>query len=206
MLRFGESSRLHRLAVEAGAAEATQPTTTGDANSPSLSAVADDESPMNSSASTSTKLDQTKRCISTPYKPPTWGGLPTHPFTLEVIKNGAEIGSVELSSRDHFVVGKQDGLCHIVLEHPSISRQHAVIQHRAGSGVYLYDLGSTNGSTVNKRRVPAREYTELSVGDVLRFGDSKRLLCLHGPDELRKEVLRDRVRVQCSLRCLLRCY
>ena len=49
------------------------------------------------------------------------------------------------------------------------------------------------GSHVNKRRVPPREYTQLYVGDVLRFGDSKRLHCLQGPPELRKDVLRDKL-------------
>jgi smad nuclear-interacting protein 1 len=45
---------------------------------------------------------------------------------------------------------------------------------------YLLDLASANGTTVNKREVPASRYYELKNGDTIQFGGSEReyvLLC-----------------------------
>jgi hypothetical protein len=60
--------------------------------------------------------------------------------------------------------------CEIVLDDPNVSRQHAEIRPRGGSWV-LTDLGSTNGSTVNGRRIDGPEV--LKPGDELEFGTSQ---------------------------------
>ncbi|XP_038546499.1 kanadaptin-like [Canis lupus familiaris] len=75
-------------------------------------------------------------------------------------------------------------------------RYHAVLQHRAaglegecdgqGPGFYLYDLGSTHGTFLNKTRIPPRTYRRVHVGHVLRFGGSTRLFLLQGPEEDRE--------------------
>ncbi len=57
--------------------------------------------------------------------------------------------------------------CDIVLEDPNISREHAEIRPRGGSWV-LTDLGSTNGSSVNGRRIDAP--TVVKPGDELELG------------------------------------
>ena len=71
-------------------------------------------------------------------------------------------------------------------EHPSCSKQHAVIQFRYvekkdefGERVgnvkpYVLDLESANGTWVNGEVVPERRYVELMSGDVLKFGESTR--------------------------------
>ena len=60
--------------------------------------------------------------------------------------------------------------CDIVLDDPSVSRQHAEIRPRGGSWV-LSDLGSTNGSALNGRRVEGTEVVrpgdEIELGTVL---------------------------------------
>ena len=125
------------------------------------------------------------------YTPPEWSAAPTHPFRLEVIKNGAVVESVDVANKAFVLIGRQEDVCDIAMQHPSISRQHAVIQHRDSGEIFVYEMGSTHGTLLNKRRLPAKEHVEMSVGDVLRFGASSRLYCLLGPDNLRKEVLRD---------------
>jgi hypothetical protein len=60
--------------------------------------------------------------------------------------------------------------CEIVLGDPNVSRQHAEIRPRGGSWV-LTDLGSTNGSTVNGRRIDRPEV--LKPGDELELGTSR---------------------------------
>ena len=54
------------------------------------------------------------------------------------------------------MVGKLPDLCDIVLEHPSISRKHAVFQFHKNGKLFLYDLESTHGIKVNKKVVPQK--------------------------------------------------
>ncbi len=75
-----------------------------------------------------------------------------------------------------------------ILEHPSASRLHAVLQYKSPDHTaYLYDANSTHGVLINKKRIPPGEYTPLHVGDVVRFGQSSRLYLLTGPPELMPE-------------------
>jgi hypothetical protein len=57
--------------------------------------------------------------------------------------------------------------CDVVLDDPNISRQHAELRPRGGSWV-LTDLGSTNGSSVNGRRIDAP--TVVKPGDEIELG------------------------------------
>lgn len=75
-------------------------------------------------------------------------------------------------------------LCDFVLEHPTISRFHAVIQFKRSGDAYLYDLGSTHGTFLNKNQVEKNTYIDLHVGDVIRFGRSSRLFIFQGPPDL----------------------
>ncbi|CAM8968682.1 unnamed protein product [Rhodiola kirilowii] len=125
-----------------------------------------------------------------PYKIPPWSEPPTLPFFIEVLKGGAIVDNLDLSKKGAYMFGRVD-LCDFTLDHPTISRFHAVldfpfamIQFKGSNEVYLYDLGSTHGTFVNKNEVKKMVYVELHVGDVLRFGRSTRLYILQGPAEL----------------------
>ena len=64
--------------------------------------------------------------------------------------------------------------CEVVLDDPNVSRQHAEIRPRGGSWV-LTDLGSTNGSSINGRRINGPEVVkpgdEIEIGtSLMRFG------------------------------------
>jgi predicted component of type VI protein secretion system len=59
--------------------------------------------------------------------------------------------------------------CDVVLNDPNVSRQHAEIRPRGGSWV-LGDLGSTNGSCLNGRRIDGPEV--LKRGDEIELGTS----------------------------------
>lgn len=59
--------------------------------------------------------------------------------------------------------------CDVVLPDPNVSRRHAEIRPRGASWV-LVDLGSTNGSQVNGRRVDGAE--PLRPGDEIELGTS----------------------------------
>jgi pSer/pThr/pTyr-binding forkhead associated (FHA) protein len=51
---------------------------------------------------------------------------------------------------------------------PGISRVHAQIE-KSDSQVMLMDVGSTNGTYVNGRRLPANQKEEIHHGDVVSF-------------------------------------
>jgi hypothetical protein len=59
--------------------------------------------------------------------------------------------------------------CDVVLNDPNVSRQHAEIRPRGGSWV-LSDLGSTNGSLLNGRRIEGPE--QVKPGDEIEIGTS----------------------------------
>jgi hypothetical protein len=59
--------------------------------------------------------------------------------------------------------------CDVVLDDPNVSRTHAELRPRGGSWV-LNDLGSTNGSSVNGRRIDAP--TVVKPGDEIELGTS----------------------------------
>lgn len=59
--------------------------------------------------------------------------------------------------------------CDIVVDDPNVSREHAEVRPRGGSWV-LQDLGSTNGSSINGRRIDGAEV--LKPGDRIELGTS----------------------------------
>ncbi|MDQ6836420.1 MAG: FHA domain-containing protein [Actinomycetota bacterium] len=60
--------------------------------------------------------------------------------------------------------------CDVMIDDPNVSRTHAEVRPRGGSWV-LNDLGSTNGSRLNGRRVQGSEV--LKPGDEIELGTSR---------------------------------
>ena len=91
-----------------------------------------------------------------------------------------------------FVVGRQAD-CQIRLPDPGVSRQHCEIQLDAARPT-IKDLGSSNGTYVNRRRV---SQTELSAGDTLSIGPFLFVFRIDGePARIdAEEVLEDAVEV-----------
>src|ERR1700723_2829353 len=69
-----------------------------------------------------------------------------------------------------WAIGRGDG-CAVMLDSRSVSRLHALVQLREGGAISLVDLGSRNGSFVNKRRVSVP--VVLNDHDSLMFGDQE---------------------------------
>ena len=86
------------------------------------------------------------------------------PYTLEIMKGGAVLGKTELETKDHWTFGRHPR-SDFVLEHPSASRLHAVLQFRGTDAQgFLFDAGSAHGSFLNKQRLPPREHTPIRSG------------------------------------------
>ena len=124
------------------------------------------------------------------YIEPEWAGKPPEDskYYMEELKGGTIVKEHKLGDKGHFIIGRFRS-CDIRLEHPSLSRFHAVIQYKSQyspenpAGFYLYDLGSQHGTKHNNKKCFPKTYYRLRVGHTLRFGGSTRLLILQGPNE-----------------------
>ncbi|MCJ1287210.1 hypothetical protein MMC26_006558 [Xylographa opegraphella] len=107
-------------------------------------------------------------------------------WRLYVFKGTATLDTLPLHTRSCWLFGRESAVVDYVTEHPSCSKQHAVVQFRyvekkdefgermGNVKPYVLDLESANGTRVNGEVVPERRYVELMSGDVLKFGDSTR--------------------------------
>ncbi|KRZ29490.1 MAGUK p55 subfamily member 5 [Trichinella pseudospiralis] len=124
--------------------------------------------------------------LSVPYKIPAWSGHPEELlYSFEVLKQGCMIGRIDLN-KPYISFGRAEYV-DVQLEHPSISRCHAVFQYRAVGeshqlGWYIFDLGSTHGTFLNKEKIPPYMYMRVKVGHMIAFGSSTRLYILQGPE------------------------
>ncbi|XP_006659298.2 protein phosphatase 1 regulatory inhibitor subunit PPP1R8 homolog [Oryza brachyantha] len=112
------------------------------------------------------------------WQPPDWAiELRPGVYYLEVLKDGEVIDRINLEKRRH-IFGRQVPACDFVLDHQSVSRQHAaVVPHRNGS-IYVIDLGSVHGTFVANERLTKENPVELEVGQSLRFAASTRTYVL----------------------------
>jgi neural Wiskott-Aldrich syndrome protein len=58
-----------------------------------------------------------------------------------------------------FIIGREKGMCHLVLADPNVSRQHAAIELAQGM-FFMVDLGSRNGVGYNGHRVHRKQIVE----------------------------------------------
>jgi pSer/pThr/pTyr-binding forkhead associated (FHA) protein len=112
------------------------------------------------------------------------------PYQVEVLKSGAVLGTQELGSKGHYVFGRTPG-CDFVLEHPSASRLHAVLQfNRETKGAHLYDNASTHGTFVNKGRIKPHVHVPLRCAPCKTLAGLGILVCLELEE---REVLEERM-------------
>jgi pSer/pThr/pTyr-binding forkhead associated (FHA) protein len=87
------------------------------------------------------------------------------PRKLSIVEGNSSKGkSFEVG--DELVVGRAEK-CHIVLDDTYVSQMHARIFSK-GEKVMVEDLGSTNGTYLNRRRITAP--SELQRGDHVKIG------------------------------------
>ncbi len=82
-----------------------------------------------------------------------------------VVMQGAKSGSRYLLDQDHITIGRHPN-SDIFLDDITVSRRHAEVRH-GESGWAVADVGSLNGTYVNRERideVPLREGDEVQIG------------------------------------------
>ncbi|KAL6079678.1 hypothetical protein QOT17_000792 [Balamuthia mandrillaris] len=121
------------------------------------------------------------------HKQPPEARKPEQRYVLHTFKAGTILGDpIPVHKKSVYRFGRDAELNDIVTAHESCSKQHAVLQYREvevstddASAVkqvrpFLMDLGSTNGTSLNDKKVEANQYHELKEGDAIKLGFSTR--------------------------------
>ncbi|EIW59241.1 SMAD/FHA domain-containing protein [Trametes versicolor FP-101664 SS1] len=128
------------------------------------------------------------------YHEPPEARKPVVGWRLYVFKGKEQVELLHIHRQSAYLIGRDRAVVDLAVEHPSCSKQHAVIQYRqvreknefgdVKSAVkpFIIDLESTNGTIVNDERIPTSRYYELMLGDVIKFGESAREYVLLSED------------------------
>lgn len=102
----------------------------------------------------------------------TMSRVPARIVPVIVVSSGTEQGRiVSLQQYKNIIIGR-DKECELRVFDPSCSRKHAEVFADDTGQVFLRDLGSTNGSKVNGKRLVGDTPVQIADGDRLQLGDS----------------------------------
>ncbi|XP_010474434.1 PREDICTED: FHA domain-containing protein DDL-like [Camelina sativa] len=113
---------------------------------------------------------------------------PNDRWRLYVFKDGEPLNEpLCIHHQSCYLFGRERKIADIPTDHPSCSKQHAVIQYREVEkekpyGMmgkkqvrpYIMDLGSTNKTYINGSPIEPQRYYELFEKDTIKFGNSSR--------------------------------
>ncbi|KAK9673944.1 hypothetical protein RND81_12G200700 [Saponaria officinalis] len=108
-------------------------------------------------------------------------------WRLYVFKGGEVLNEpLYVHRQSCYLFGRERRVADIPTDHPSCSKQHAVLQYRQveverpdgmmakQTKPYLMDLGSTNKTFINEAPIEPQRYYELFEKDTIKFGNSSR--------------------------------
>jgi transcriptional regulator with GAF, ATPase, and Fis domain len=98
--------------------------------------------------------------------------------------------------RQPLTIGRSIG-CDVVIDHPALSRRHAVITPgpAAGDPITIADLGSTNGTRIAGTVRHGGDAHPLAVSDTFHIGPSSFMVVARAPRDERSLSMRDVLRV-----------
>ena len=120
------------------------------------------------------------------YNEPPESRKPSQDWRLYVFKGQETLETVSLAHRSCWLFGRERSVVDFPTEHPSCSKQHAVLQFRylekkneygdrkGQVKPYVIDLESANGTRINSEKIPEKRFVEVRNGDVITFGESSR--------------------------------
>uniref|UniRef100_A0A069DYM7 Putative transcriptional regulator snip1 n=1 Tax=Panstrongylus megistus TaxID=65343 RepID=A0A069DYM7_9HEMI len=139
------------------------------------------------------------------YSEPPEARKPKRRWRLYPFKGDDVLPTLYIHRQSAYLIGRDRKVVDLPVDHPSCSKQHAVLQYRVvpytredgtkGQRVrpYIIDLDSANGTYVNNQKVETRKFVELIERDVIKFAYSSReyvLLHEHSKgDELDDNVM-----------------
>ncbi|CAK0733982.1 hypothetical protein CVIRNUC_000365 [Coccomyxa viridis] len=124
------------------------------------------------------------------YKAPDWAGQPPRPARLDVLKDGQVIHSIPLQ-QPATLFGRSPA-ADVVLDHPSLSRQHAVVCYNKLSREWaVLDLNSAHGTEADGISAGKGDPVPLREGSMLHFAASSREYVLRLQGALESEPQHD---------------
>ena len=106
-------------------------------------------------------------------------------MAIETVDEGSSLvlmssdgSKLDVPTKDEVVIGREDPISDVFPDvdltglggmEKGVSRKHAVI-HRSGTDYTIEDMGSTNGTYINKKKIQPRAPQTIKPGDELRFG------------------------------------
>eukprot|EP00933_Yihiella_yeosuensis_P000532 TRINITY_DN10083_c1_g1_i1.p1 TRINITY_DN10083_c1_g1~~TRINITY_DN10083_c1_g1_i1.p1 ORF type:complete len:304 (+),score=101.97 TRINITY_DN10083_c1_g1_i1:69-980(+) len=130
--------------------------------------------------------DNAKNGIPLKFTRPAEARRPATKWRLYIFaKQQDEPKIVPIHKQEGYLFGKDRRVVDVPTDHPTCSKQHAVLHYRqkpSGEVMpYIMDLESVNGTFLNGKRIESARYMELREKDVLKFGMSTReFVLLHG--------------------------
>ncbi|KAF7346549.1 FHA domain-containing protein [Mycena sanguinolenta] len=115
------------------------------------------------------------------YNEPPEARKPILGWRLYVFKGSEQVELLHIHRQSAYLFGRDRLVADVALDHPSCSKQHAVIQYRfiqqkdefgVSKGAikpFIIDLESTNGTHVNDEAIPVSRYYELKASDGKSF-------------------------------------
>ncbi|KAI2799331.1 hypothetical protein RDWZM_001997 [Blomia tropicalis] len=120
------------------------------------------------------------------YNEPGEAKIPKKRWRFYPFKGDTPLDYIPLHRQSAYMFGRDRRVVDVPIDHPSCSKQHAVVQFRSieieredgtkarATRPYIIDLESGNGTFVNNKPIEARRYVELFERDVVKFGLSTR--------------------------------
>lgn len=123
--------------------------------------------------------DNSKNGVILKFTAPAEARLPGVKWRLYIFtKNQTEKPKiVHIHRMTGILFGKDRRVVDVPTDHPTCSKQHAVLHYRLVSGQvrpYIMDLESINGTFLNGERLEHARYYEMRESDMLKFGMSTR--------------------------------
>jgi len=159
-------------------------------------------------------LANVRNGISLQYTEVSEGCMPTHKWRWYVFKNteGEAVDTLHLHRQSYYLIGRDERVCDIICRHPSISKQHGVLQYRMVDELvsknntdkdsiegnyqdvtrkvrkpYLMDLNSSHGTYINGMKLEGMRFYELLNKDIVKLGLSSRTYVMINEDTVRKK-------------------
>jgi S1-C subfamily serine protease len=107
------------------------------------------------------------------------------------IRTGAERGKTVRVEGERFVLGRDDD-CDLTIDDAKVSRRHLVLERLPDGSTSLQDLGSSNGTFVDGKRVesaPLNGNTQIQVGNTVLFAAAEQPAPARAPTVFGSTVL-----------------
>lgn len=106
------------------------------------------------------------------------GGTVVETGAAQLVLETSEGSKLEIPEKKEIVIGREDPISEVFPDvdltslggmENGVSRKHAII-HRAGVDYTVEDMGSTNGTYINRKKIQPHSPQTIKPGDELRFG------------------------------------